>query len=577
MAKLDLPAVPVAGEHNVPVQVRDGTLLRADVYRPAEGGPFPVLLIRNPYGEQVMRPSAPVITALDAGFAVVVQHCRGTGVSDGEFTPFESEAADGVDTIEWCAEQPWSNGSVAMHGPSYLGMVQIAAATRAPEALKALSPVVTPADYHWGLAYRQGTFQLGQALGWHSMKSAQQLAYRAAAGQDVSADMPMLLGLMADRAAGYAHLPLREMPAVSRILPNWQDWLDHEQRDDYWTGLSYKDARDQIRTPALHVGGWFDLFLGGTLDNFTTLSEHAATEHARRNQRLIVGPWTHSDQTGAAGELHFGGFAAAMAIQLEQVQIGFLRRAVAGEDASGPRVRLFVMGDNVWRDENEWPLARTRWTRWYLHAGGSLSPSEPAQDVAPSRYVYDPSDPTPTVGGLTLMLGGPGGGQSWMPGPRDQRAVEARPDVCSFTSEALAEDLEVTGPVSVTLHAATSAADTDFAAKLVDVWPDGRALNVVDGIVRARYRDGTGTANPITPGEVNEYTIDLIATSQVFKAGHRLRVDVASANFPCFDRNPGNGAPTGAATEQDFTVAEQTVRHDRDHPSSITLPVIPRG
>lgn len=577
MAKLDLPAVPVLADHNTPIRMRDGTLLRADVYRPAEGGPFPVLLIRNPYGEQMLRMSMPVVPALDAGFAVVLQHCRGTGASDGEFTPFEHEALDGVDTIEWCARQPWSNGSVGMLGPSYLGMVQIAAATRAPAALKGLAPAVTPADYHWGLAYRQGAFQLGQTLGWHSMKAAQQLAYRAAAGEDVSADMPALLGLMADPAAGYAHLPLREMPALSRILPNWQDWLDHEQRDGYWTGLSYRDARDQITTPALHVGGWFDLFLGGTLDNFTTLSRHAATGHARRNQRLIVGPWTHSDQTGAAGELYFGGGAAAIAVQLERSQLDFLRRAVAGEDAPGPRVRLFVMGDNVWRDENEWPLAHTRWTRWYLHPDGALSPSAPPPAAAPSHFTYDPGDPTPTVGGLTLMFGGPDGGQAWMPGPRDQRAVEARTDVLSFTSEVLTEDLEVTGPVRMTLHAATSAADTDFAAKLVDVWPDGRALNVVDGIVRARYRDGSGHATPITPREVHSYTIDLVATSQVFKAGHRLRVDVASANFPCFDRNPGNGTAAATATEADFVAAEQTVFHDRDRPSYVTLPVIPRA
>jgi putative CocE/NonD family hydrolase len=239
-------------------------------------------------------------------------------------------------------------------------------------------------------------------------------------------------------------------------------------------------------------------------------------------------------------------------------------------------VTLFVMGDNTWRDEDDWPLARTRWTRWYLRADGSLTPAAPGDFDAPSHYTHDPRDPVPTVGGATLITGGPGGGVSWMPGPRDQREVEARPDVLSFTSAVLAEDLEVTGPVSVTLHAATSAADTDFTAKLVDVWPDGRAMGVTDGIVRARYRDGSGLASPITPGQVYEYTIDLIATSQVFKAGHRLRVDVASSNFPCFDRNPGNGAPAATATLEDFVVAEQTIFHDGARPSFITLPVIPR-
>lgn len=578
MAELDIPAVQVVAEHNTPIEMRDGTRLRADVYRPAVGGPFPVLLIRNPYGEQMMRALAPVVPAIEAGFAVVIQHCRGTGTSDGEFVPFENEAEDGVDTVEWCARQPWSNGDVGMYGASYLGMVQLAAATQAPAALKGLVTIVTPADYHGGLAYRQGAFQFGQTLGWHSLKSGQTLAYRAAAGQDVSGDMPALLKLVANPAAGYAHLPLRDAPAVSRILPNWRDWLDHEERDDYWTSLSYRDSRDRATAPALHVGGWFDLFLGGTLDNFTTLSRRAATEHARRGQRLIVGPWTHIDRTGAAGELHFGMLASEQAIQLEQLQLHFLRRAVQpnGEEPAGARVKLFVMGDNLWRDEADWPLARTQWTPWYLHADGSLSPSAPRGEATPSNYAHDPSDPVPTVGGPTLINGGPDGGIAWMPGPRDQRAVEARPDVLTFTSTELTEDLEVTGPVTVTLHAATSAADTDFTAKLVDVWPDGRALSVVDGIVRARYRDGSGRAKPITPGKVYEYTIDLLATSQVFKAGHRIRIDVASSNFPCFDRNPGNGAPVATATADDFVVAEQTLFHDSDHPSYVTLPVIPR-
>lgn len=576
MAKLDVPAVEVLAKHNTPAQMRDGTILRADVYRRAAGGPFPVLLIRNPYGEPMVR-SAPVRPALDAGFAVVVQHCRGTGASDGDFVTFENEAADGADTIEWCARQPWCDGTVAMFGPSYLGMVQFAAASSRPAALRGLAPVVTPADYHWGLAYRQGAFQLGQALAWHSLKSAQALAYDAAGGLDIGPEVGELLGLMANPAAGYAHLPLRDAPAVSRILPSWRKWLDHEARDDYWDRLSYRDTRDQVTAPALHVGGWFDLFLGGTLDNFTALSRRAASARGRRGQRLIVGPWTHADRSGTAGELHFGAFGSEQAIQLERLQIEFLSLAVRPdtEELPGPRVRLFVMGDNAWRDEDEWPLARTQWTRWYLHSHGVLSPAAPEDFDPPSHYVSDPADPVPTVGGATLLAGGPGP-VSWQPGPRDQRFAEARADVLSFTSPALTADLEVTGPVSVTLHAATTAADTDFTAKLVDVWPDGRALSVTDGIVRARYRHGSRSASAITPGQVYEYTIDLIATSQVFKAGHRLRVDVASSNFPCFDRNPGNGAPAATATEEDFVVAEQTIFHAAGQPSFITVPVIPR-
>jgi uncharacterized protein len=577
LAKLNVPATPVVAEHNAPVEMRDGTLLRADLYRRAESGPFPALLIRTPYGEQMLRAAAPVIPAIDAGFALVLQHCRGTGTSDGEFVTFENEAADGVDTIEWCARQPWCDGNVAMSGPSYLGMVQFAAATQAPAALKAMVAIVTPADYHWGLAYRQGAFQLGQAMGWHLLRSGQELAYRAAGAQDASAEMSALLRLMASPRSGYHYLPLAGIPAVSEILPSWRRWLEHEDRDQYWSGLSYSGRRDRVAAAALHVGGWFDLFLGGTLDNFAALCRSAATQYARHSQRLIVGPWTHGDRSGVAGELHFGVLASEQAIQLEQLELDFLRGQVrpGRQEPPGPRVRLFVMGDNVWRDEDEWPLARTQWTRWYLHSDGSLSPSPPPAAAAPSRYTHDPRNPVPTVGGATLMAG-EAGGVAWLPGPRDQREVEARPDVLSFTSKALPADLEATGPVTVTLHAATSAADTDFTARLADVWPDGRALGVTDGIVRARYRQGGERAVPLTAGEVSQYTIDLIATSQVFKAGHRVRVDIASSNFPCFDRNPGNGARAASATEDDFVVAEQEIWHDSEHPSYITLPVIPR-
>jgi putative CocE/NonD family hydrolase len=410
------------------------------------------------------------------------------------------------------------------------------------------------------------------------MKSAQTLAFRAAAGEAVSADAAALARHASDMGAAYRFLPARDMPAVSGIIPGWRRWLDHDQPDGYWQDLSYAARRSRITTPALHVGGWFDLFLGGTLDNYRMLRASAATEHARRHQALIVGPWTHSDQTGVAGEVHFGAAASAQAIGLEALQIGFLRCFADDTPRErGPlRVKLFVMGDNAWRDEEDWPLARTQWTRWYLQPGGGLSPQLPPAGAPPSRYRYDPADPVPTAGGPVLMSASPDGSLSWLGGPRDQRAVEARRDVLSFTSDVLDTDLEVTGPLEVTLHAATSAADTDFTARLVDVWPDGRALGVADGIVRARYRDGTGQPSPVTPGQVYEYGIDLIATSQVFKAGHRIRVDIASSNFPCFDRNPNNGAPSATATEADFTTAEQMICHDAARPSCITLPVIPR-
>lgn len=560
----------------VPIPMRDGTVLRATVCRPDDGERRPVVLVRTPYGEADTR-TVPVQPALDRGFSVVIQDCRGTGESDGEFVPLEFEAEDGVDTIAWCAAQPWSDGTVGMYGPSYQGMVQLAAAARAPDALKGLLPSLTPDDYHSGLFTKGGAVELGMSLFWYMLKSEQTLEHRTRGGEDVSDLLGRLRGLVADPHAAYEALPIRDS-VVGSIISTWRRWADHETRDEFWDTLSYADQLPAVATPALHVGGWFDPFITGTVDNYVTLTRRAATAYARRNQRLIVGPWTHTDQTHAAGELSFGHAADAAAIGLEQQQLAFLRRVVAGDEArEGPRVRIFVMGDNVWRDEKAWPLARTQYTPWYLHAGGTLSPDDPASDASPSTYTYDPRDPVPTVGGQTLMSGGPDGGQAWQPGPRDQRVLEGRSDVLTFTSDVLTDDVEVTGPVTVTLSAATSVTDTDFTAKLIDVWPDGRAMSVVDGIVRARFRHGGEAPEPVTPGSVEPYEIRLGPTSQVFKTGHGIRLDVSSSNFPRFDRNSNSGKPASAVTTADFTVAVQTVHHEADHPSFVMLPIIPRS
>lgn len=558
--------------HDEPIPMRDGTILRADVYRPDTSGQFPVLLVRTPYGEPFVR-QAPVTPLLEAGIAVVVQHVRGTGDSDGDFLPFAREADDGVDTIEWCAGQTWCDGQVGMLGGSYSGMVQFAVAPEAP-ALRALVPVITPADYHWGLAYRQGALQQGQLHGWYVLKSWQQLARAAQTGVDAGPEAAQLRAALSDPAAVHGGRPLRDLPMAEEMRPGWLGALEHEERDEYWEALSYRRRRDRIRIPALHVGGWFDLFNDGTLDNFTTLTASSGAE-----QRLIVGPWSHTNRTGTIGELSFGPSASDAAAGLEKAETDFLARHLAGrtDTPAGPPVTLFVMGENVWRHEQEWPLARTAWTPWYLHATGGLSPVAPDAGTAPSTFVHDPADPVPTVGGATLINGGADGGPGYEAGPRDQRVLDHRDDILRFTSAPLTEDVEVTGPVKVILYAATTAQDTDFTARLVDCLPDGRAMGVTDGIVRARFREGPDKAVPIRPGRPYRYVIDLMPTSQVFKAGHRIRVDIAGSNFPCYDVNPGNGASAGTATTADFVVARQTVFHDASRTSHIVLPVVPRS
>ncbi|MBG0826709.1 CocE/NonD family hydrolase [Planomonospora sp. ID67723] len=535
MPKLNRSPLPLTAEHDAPMTMRDGTVLRGDLYRPAEGGPFPTLLVRTPYGEPTFR-MIPKIPALEAGFAVVLQHCRGRGSSDGEFRPWLDEGPDGHDTIAWITAQPWSNGEVVMSGMSYLAGCALQAAATRPPGLKAVVASMTPHDFHDGLKYHGGAFALGSALGWGAAQALLGLLHGMEAGEDAAktgAGFGALLPVLGDQATAARTLPTGDIPGI----PWWRDWTSHPERDAYWQELAETLRHDRIEVPVMHVAGWFDLFLAGTLEN-----------HRRLGGPLVIGPWSHlAPGASGTGRLDFGFSASAQAIRLENRQLAFLK----GED-TGPAVKIFVMGDNVWRDEEAWPPARAVETRYHFHSDGLLSPAAPAA-TAPCTFTFDPRDPVPTVGG-PLLLPDPTN-----VGPQDQRDVELRSDVLCFTTDVLTEDIEVTGPVAVTLHASTSAAGTDWTAKLVDVYPDGRAMSVIDGIVRAS-----------APSGVHE--IDLVATSQVFKAGHRIRVEISSSNFPRFDRNPGTGGPCAGATEADLVVQHQTV-----FPGSfITLPVIPR-
>jgi uncharacterized protein len=560
-----VPGVDTWTVERVRVPATDGLHLGAVVYR-RPGAPRPVLLVRTPYNEAMSR-SLPVLPALEAGFAVMVQDCRGTGGSDGEMRTFETETADGLATLDWVVQQPWCDGKVVMFGMSYLGMTQFAVAGHRPDGLVAIAPTVTPDDYRDGLVYRQGAFQVGQALAWHMLEAAQLIGRAAVRGEDVSALMAGLAELAGDTEAAYRALPLLDRPGVSAVLPSWRTWLERENDAAYWRDLSYASRRTAITVPGLHVGGWFDLFLRGTLDNYTTMAGEGAAD-----QHLIVGPWSHIDQTGALGEVFYDG-GSAQAIRLEEQQLRFLTDSVDGRPTSLPPVQIYVMGANRWRTEYEWPLARTEWQTWYLAADGVLGPDLPPAGAA--EYVHDPHDPVPTVGGAIVMAGSRDGRLGYQPGSRDQRELDDRTDILRFTSRVLTEDVEVTGPLTVRLYAATLAADADFTAKLVDVHPDGRAMGIADGIVRARYRAGMDSPRPIVPGKPHEYSMDLGATSQVFQAGHRIRVDVASSNFPCFDRNSGSAKPAGQVTEDDFVCATQRVFFGPERPSSIRLPVIP--
>ncbi len=549
-------------DFDVPTEMRDGTVLRADVVRPATAEPVPVLLIRNPYPSMVARRQLDQFRAARMGFAVVSQAVRGTGASEGVFEPWCHEQSDGVDTIAWCASQSWSSGAVGTYGNSYLGHTQHYSASGAPPALKAMSPGVVPSD-PYDLTYKGGALCLASSMFWAVSQAGGRLFRAQAGGADVQRELGEFGAAMANIWSLYRTTPLRDLPLLAENFPSWQDWLDHPTNDEWWRAVA---VGDRPAAPSYYSTGWWDLFLRGSLDEFAREPRHPSS-------RMTIGPWSHMIDGSAHGQMNYGASAASMAIDLEGRRLGFLHRTLVqgATEPDGPPVRLFVMGANRWRDEDAWPLARARSVRYFLQPGGGLSPESPVTDALPMTFLFDPLDPVPTVGGPNLVQGSDG---AFLTGPQDQRSLNTRTDILRFVSRSLQHDLEVTGEITMTLHAATSAVDTDWTAKLVDVWPDGRAFNVVDSIVRARHRTGTDRAESLPLGVPHRFEIDLVATSQVFKAGHRLRVDISSSNFPRFDRNPGTGALSANVGESEFVSAHQTVFIDAERPSWITLPVV---
>jgi putative CocE/NonD family hydrolase len=375
------------------------------------------------------------------------------------------------------------------------------------------------------------------------------------------------------RRAPVEAYPFVELPQAAALAPYYRDWIAHERDDDYWRAVRVSDHYGEMTVKALHTGGWHDIFLKGTIRNYQGLRDSAATEEARRGQRLLLGPWAHAPTSpeGKVGDVVFG--PQAVEQENERAWFDYALKGISNEYATRPPVRIFVMGENAWRDENEFPLARARATRYFLR-GGAGGRTDGTLDAAPPRgpasetYDYDPEDPAPTQGGR-LCCG------DFLPrGPQDQRPLESRSDVLVFSTAPLVRDMEVTGFLSLELYAATSAVDTDFTAILADVEPSGYARYLADGIVRARYRNSTTAAEPIVPGQVYKYAIDLWATSNLFPAGHRIRLYVSSSNFPRFDRNRNTGEPILGATSS--VKAHQTIYHDRQHPSALVLPIVPR-
>ena len=562
----------VVVERNVAMKTRDGVTLYADVYRPKGDGPYPVLLQRTPYNKDGGSTFGHL--AAEHGFITVVQDVRGRYTSEGEWYTFKHEGNDGYDAVEWAAALPHSNGKVGMWGGSYVGATQMLTAIAHPPHLAGICPVVTASNYHENWTYQGGAFEQWFNESWTS-GLAQDTVNRAF--RDASNAM-----------VGAKTLPLKDYPLFNmqvnpdpktwtgKYAPYFLDWLSHPTYDSYWKQWAIDEHYADIQVPALTVAAWYDLFQGGSLRNYMGIKAGGG-DAARKGQHLIVAIGGHSGFGRKVGDVDFGADAPFDENAVTLAWYEYLFQGKQNEFATEKPVKLFVMGENKWRYEEDWPLKRAKETQYFLHSSGkangaagdgALSTQAAKSEVA-DVYTYDPADPVPTVGGPLCC-----DPVHLATGPRDQATVEKRNDVLVYTTPALDADTEVTGPVTLDLFVKSSAVDTDFTGKLVDVGPDGVAENLTEGILRAKYRNSTTTAEPLTPGKVVELKIDLWSTSNVFLKGHKIRVEVSSSNFPRFDRNLNNGKDASEAS--DFVKAENTVLHDREHPSALVLPVVAR-
>jgi putative CocE/NonD family hydrolase len=574
----------VAKQADLPARMRDGTVLRADVYRPQTSDPVPVILMRTQYGKtgaqtQPSRYGSPDWFASHC-YLVVVQDIRGQGTSEGTFSEFTHDQDDGYDSVEWAAALPGSDGKVGMYGSSYVGATQWLAAVTTPPHLVTIVPANTASDYYDGWTYEGGEFRLAFVVPW----AIGSIATTAAMNRRDGATVAELKAAAADPTRWLSFRPYKDLPPLqpgnSAVAPWYFDWIRHSARDDYWKRWSIRDHYAAVRVPVLDVEGWYDAFLAGGVENFAGMVTGGGTSDARTNQRLVIGPWDHVNwgrrDSEAAPMLKDIGAVADSPIN--DLMLAWYDHFLKGQDngvAREPRVDYFLMGANKWKSSTGWPLPQTRWTRYYLSGNGGMATrtgflrmSPPAADATPDSYTYDPANPAPSLGGHSCC-----GASSGPQGPFDQTPVEQRSDVLVYSTDPLTADTEVTGPTTVHLWAASTAPDTDFTAKLTVVKPDEQVINLNNGILRTAFRDSLSEPHPGIPGRDYEYTIAIWPTSYLFRAGDRIRVEISSSDYPQFAPNPNTGEPFGQSA--DSTPATQTILHDAAHPSDVVLPVIP--
>ncbi|WP_445183603.1 CocE/NonD family hydrolase [Pseudonocardia sp. Cha107L01] len=571
----------VSHDRDVIMSTRDGKRLRTDIYRPEGVESRPVLLRRTPYGSR-NNDLADTFNEADLyashGYLTVVQNTRGRFGSEGVWYPFVYEANDGHDAIEWSAHLPGSNGRVGTFGQSYGALAQYLAASQRPAHLVTCIPVSAPLAAFENYWYQRGALELNWTLSYFL-----NMTLGALQGGGYTDQLARLEALKADPSVRFSPLKdeaLRHLPLTDWIdtfgdsAPFLADVLHHSADGAYWWAVDLRRQLHNIDVPMLHVGSWYDIANWDTPQYFNRLRKQAMTRRARENQAMIMGPWAHllpySQPTSrGTGDIDFG---PAAATSLVTVQLAWFDHYLKDNGQELPRapVRIFVMGENRWRDEMQWPLERTNFTDFYLHSEGSANTADGDGTLTtetpgpedPDRYRYDPDNPVPTAGGRYV-----GGGVS------NQDKNQARQDVLVYTANIRNAPIELTGPVDAYLHVSTDGPDTDFIAVLCDVHPDDFVQNLAEGIVRGRFRDSFDDPRPMQPNTVYELHIPLGNISHVVAAGHRIRLLITSSNFPRWDRNTNTGEPIDTATR--LRVAEQTVFHDASLPSRVVLPTVP--
>ncbi|HTR48939.1 MAG TPA: CocE/NonD family hydrolase [Verrucomicrobiae bacterium] len=551
-------------ERGVRCRMSDGVDLVSDHYYPPDPGPHPTLLMRQPYGRDIASTVTYAHPAWFArhGFNVVIQDVRGRGDSGGDFYPFRHEARDGAETIAWLSMRPECNGGIGMYGFSYQGITQLLAAAEKPEGLICIAPGMTAHDLYNGWFYHHGALRLASSLGWglQMLKAdARRLKLRQASDR--------LEQAWSNLPAQTSALPFRDHPAIgSEGLPGYVlDWFDHAEPSGYWSSLDVSASLGRIRVPALHISGWYDTYLKGSIDAFLALAKFARSSSARDNQYLVAGPWQHIPWGDRVGTSDFGSGAL---LDTDAILLRWFNHWLkgSGEFAHEPRIRHFVLGENRWREADTFPL-EANYALYLSSAGransrkgdGVLSASRPASDEPADIYVCDPEVPVPAPGGPAAPSG-----------QFDQSTLELGNNLLVYTTAPLPAPLRVFGAPRVALYCATSAAHADFTAKLVRVRPTGAAEFVCIGIARSSWLFAkTGYA----ADKVHHWQFDLEPTSCLFAAGDRVRLEVASSAFPLYDRNPGNGVAPCRATSWDWQRSTQIVFHTPDRPSALYLPV----